>query len=241
MAMRLDKYLSNMGIGTRSEVKKAIGYGKVLVNDEVIKKSDFKINEETDVIKAYGKVVGFKEYLYFMLNKPAGVVTATEDKKEKTVLDIIQHKRKNSLFPVGRLDKDTEGLLILTNDGQLSHRLLSPKKHVDKIYYAKIRGLVTREHVKQFGEGVTLEDGYTTMPAELKILSASEDSEIEITIREGKYHQIKRMFEAVGCRVTYLKRIQMGGLKLDNNLNVGRYRELTEEELLSLEKREVSC
>lgn len=235
--MRLDKFLANMGIGTRSKVKKAIGYGKVQVNDEIIKKSDYKIDEEKDIIKAYGKVVGYKEYVYFMLNKPAGVVTATDDNKDKTVLDLIQHKRKKSLFPVGRLDKDTEGLLILTNDGQLSHRLLSPKKHVDKIYYAKIKGLVTREHVSQFKEGIILEDGYQTMPAELEILSASDESEIRITIREGKYHQIKRMFEAVGCKVNYLQRIQMGGLKLDKDLKLGRYRELTEEELALLERR----
>lgn len=234
MAMRLDKYLANMGIGTRSEVKKAISWGKVRVNGEVIKKPETKIDENTDEITAYGKTVGYSEHIWLMLNKPAGVVTATEDSKDKTVLDLIKHKRRKDLFPVGRLDKDTVGLLLLTNDGRTSHRILSPKKHVDKVYYAKVNGLVTRQHIKDFSEGIELEDGYITLPAELEIISASEVSEIRITIREGKYHQIKRMFEAVGCRVIYLKRLQMGGLKLDSKLKEGHYRELTEEEIEKL-------
>lgn len=235
MAMRLDKYLANMGVGSRSEVKKAIAYGKIKVNGQQIKKIDFKVDENSDEIEAYGKVVGYAQYLYILLNKPAGVITATEDRKEKTVIDLIRHKRKKDLFPVGRLDKDTEGLLLLTNDGQLSHRLLSPKKHVDKVYYAKIEGLVTIDHVKMFSEGLVLEDGYKTMPAELEILSASVTSEIHVTIREGKYHQVKRMFEAVGCRVVFLKRVQMGGLKLDPTLKTGHYREMTKEEVALLQ------
>ncbi len=235
MSMRLDKYLSNMGVGTRREVKKLIQYGKVMVNEEVVKIIDFKVSEEDDHIKVYGKTIGYTANIYIMLNKPAGCVTATHDLKDKTVLDLINHKRKKDLFPIGRLDKDTEGLLILTNDGQLAHRLLSPKKHVPKVYYARIKGCVTLADCKQFSEGVTLEDGYTTMPAKLEILSAGSESEIHITIHEGKFHQVKRMFEAVDKEVIYLKRIQMGGLSLDPNLRLSGYRELREDEVQALE------
>ncbi len=235
--MRLDKYLANMGVGSRSEVKKAIAYGRVMVNGEVVKKINHNVDETKDKILAYGKHVSYSEYIYLMLNKPAGVITATTDSKDKTVLDFIRHKRKKDLFPVGRLDKDTEGLLVLTNDGQLAHRILSPKKHVDKVYYAEIDGLVTLAMVDQFTEGLTLEDGYKTMPAHLEILSASDESKVRITIKEGKYHQVKRMFESVACRVTYLKRLQMGGLVLDDKLKLGSYRELTKEEVLLLEEK----
>jgi 16S rRNA pseudouridine516 synthase len=238
VAMRLDKYLSNMGVGTRSEVKKIIQYGKVTVNDLVVKAIDYKVDEVTDCITAYNKVIGYNAYVFIMLNKPAGYITATEDAKDKTVLDLINHKRKKDLFPVGRLDKDTEGLLILTNDGQLAHRLLSPKKHVPKTYYAKVEGCVTLNDVKAFKSGVTLEDGYETMPAVLDIIGAGETSEIYVTIHEGKFHQVKRMFEAVGKKVLYLKRVQMGGLKLDPELTIGRYRELTAIELQLLEGKE---
>lgn len=235
--MRLDKYLSNMGVGSRSEVKKAISFGKVTVNGEVLTGMNLKIDEKTDIITAYGKQIGYQKHLYLMLNKPAGIVSATEDKKDQTVIDIIRHPRKKQLFPVGRLDKDTEGLLILTDDGKLAHQLLSPKKHVDKVYYAEIDGLVTLKHVKQFEKGLELEEGFTTLPASLKILGASEVSQVEVTIQEGKFHQVKRMFEAVGTQVTFLKRIKMGNLPLDPELALGDYRELTEEELLSLQKK----
>lgn len=235
--MRLDKYLSNMGVGTRSEVKKAIGYGKVSVNDQVVKGLNLKIDETKDKITAYGQVIGYEEHVYIMLNKPAGVISATEAGKNKTAIDLISHPRKKQLSLVGRLDKDTEGLLLLTDDGQLAHRLLSPKKHVKKIYYAKIDGIVTVDHVKQFKAGLELED-FTTLPAELKILATGAKSEIEVTLMEGKFHQVKRMFEAVGSQVTYLKRIQMGGLALDETLSLGKYRELTKEELLLLETKQ---
>jgi len=234
MSMRLDKYLSNMGVGTRREVKKIIQYGKVMVNQEVIKVIDHKVAEDKDHIMVYGKTVGYVENIYIMLNKPAGCITATHDTKDKTVLDLISHKRKKDLFPIGRLDKDTEGLLILTNDGQLAHRLLSPKKHVPKVYYAKVKGCVTLADCKLFSDGVTLEDGYKTMPAKLEILSAGSESEIHITIHEGKFHQVKRMFEAVDKEVMYLKRIQMGGLSLDPNLKLSGYRELKEDEVEAL-------
>lgn len=233
--MRLDKYLSNMGVGTRSEVKKAMTYGKVSVNGQVIKAMNVKIDEISDQIMAYGKTIGFSEHVYLMLNKPAGVVSATEDHKNRTVIDLINHPRKKQLFPVGRLDKDTEGLLILTDDGQMAHRVLSPKNHVAKTYFAQIDGLITRAHVKQFEEGLSLEDDFKTMPATLKIIAASKESEVEVTIMEGKFHQVKRMFEAVGTKVTYLKRIRMGGLVLDASLPLGNFRELTKDELRLLE------
>ena len=169
-----------------------------------------------------------------MLHKPAGVVSATEDNREKTVLDLVRPEdRKNGLFPVGRLDKDTEGLLLLTDDGELAHRLLSPKKHVDKTYYAKIDGQVTEEHVKQFREGLDIGDEKKTLPAVLTILLSGPVSEIEVTIHEGRFHQIKRMFEAVGCKVTYLKRLSMGSLVLDETLPPEEYRPLTEAEPVS--------
>ena len=229
--MRLDKYLANMGVGTRSEVKKAIGYGKVTVNGTVVKKINTQVDENRDTIKAYGKVIGYAEHVYLMMNKPAGVISATEDTRDKTVLDLINHPRKKQLFPVGRLDKDTEGLLILTDDGQLSHELLSPKKHVPKTYYAEIEGLVTLAHVKKFKEGLVLAEDFTTMPAELKILAAGERSEIEVTVMEGKFHQVKRMFEAIETKVIYLKRIRMGNLSLDTELEPGQTIELTDIQL----------
>ena len=173
-----------------------------------------------------------------MLNKPDGYISATFDKRDPIVLDLID---KEALifepFPVGRLDKDTEGLLVLTNDGQLAHRVLSPKKHVPKTYYAKVEGVVTEEDVKAFADGVILDDGYETMPAELEILKSDEISEIELTIHEGKFHQVKRMFESVGKKVVYLKRLSMGKLKLDEGLALGKYRELTEEEVKMIEEK----
>lgn len=235
MAMRLDKYLANMGIGSRSEVKRFISYGKIKVNGEVVKKIDYKVDIEKDLVEAYGSEVGYSEFVYLIMNKPMGVITATEDAHAKTVLDLIQHKRKKDLFPVGRLDKDTEGLLILTNDGQLAHRVLSPKKHVDKVYYAEIEGVVRPEHVKAFAEGLVLEDGYKTLPAVLEIIESAEESRIRVTIREGKYHQVKRMFESIECRVVFLKRVQMGGLALDPELRTGSYREMTLAELALVE------
>lgn len=228
--MRLDKYLSNMGVGTRSEVKLLIKKGRVAVNGMRATGPEQKISEEQDEIRVDDQVIGYNKYEYLMLHKPAGVVTATEDKRDRTVLDLIDSPLKKQLFPVGRLDKDTEGLLLLTNDGALAHQLLSPKKHVSKVYYARIAGCVTKEDVQAFSEGLDLGD-FTSMPAELKILSAGEESEIEVTVYEGKFHQVKRMFEAVGKKVLYLKRLSMGKLYLDERLEVGEYRPLTQEEI----------
>ena len=236
--MRLDKYLCETGFGTRSQVKDLLKKGQVMVNGEVVKKPELKINEITDQILCQGKKASYQKNIYLMLHKPAGVVSATEDNREKTVLDLVRPEdRKNGLFPVGRLDKDTEGLLLLTDDGELAHRLLSPKKHVDKTYYAKIDGQVTEEHVKQFREGLDIGDEKKTLPAVLTILLSGPVSEIEVTIHEGRFHQIKRMFEAVGCKVTYLKRLSMGSLVLDETLPPEEYRPLTEAELEGLTKQ----
>ena len=236
--MRLDKYLCETGFGTRSQVKDLLKKGQVMVNGEVVKKPELNINETTDQILCQGKKASYQKNIYLMLHKPAGVVSATEDNREKTVLDLVRPEdRKNGLFPVGRLDKDTEGLLLLTDDGELAHRLLSPKKHVDKTYYAKIDGQVTEEHVKQFREGLDIGDEKKTLPAVLTILLSGPVSEIEVTIHEGRFHQIKRMFEAVGCKVTYLKRLSMGSLVLDETLPPEEYRPLTEAELEGLTKQ----
>lgn len=236
--MRLDKYLCETGFGTRSQVKDLLKKGQVMVNGEVVKKPELKINETTDQILCQGKKASYQKNIYLMLHKPAGVVSATEDNREKTVLDLVRPEdRKNGLFPVGRLDKDTEGLLLLTDDGELAHQLLSPKKHVDKTYYAKIDGQVTEEHVKQFREGLNIGDEKKTLPAVLTILLSGPVSEIEVTIHEGRFHQIKRMFEAVGCKVTYLKRLSMGSLVLDETLPPEEYRPLTEAELEGLTKQ----
>ena len=223
-----------MGKGTRSEVKKAIGKGLVRVNNEIVKKPETKLDTDSDHVLFDGVLVGYAQYEYYMLNKPAGVISATEDKREKTVIDLITEKKRKDLFPVGRLDRDTEGLLLISNDGELAHRLLSPSKHVDKVYYAKIDGKVTIEDVEAFQQGVDIGEEKLTRPAKLRILKSGTQSEIELTICEGKFHQVKRMFQAVGKEVVYLKRLQMGTLILDESLKPGEYRELTEQEIADL-------
>lgn len=236
--MRLDKYLAEMGVGTRQEVKKQIRQGKAAVNGTVVKAADTKIDETSDEVTISGRNISYVSYEYYMLNKPAGVVSATEDRRDTTVIDLIKEKKRKDLFPVGRLDKDTEGLLLITNDGDLAHRLLTPKKHVDKVYYAKIDGMVTEEDVKRFAEGIDIgaEEEEMTRPAKLDIMKSAEESEIRLTIHEGKFHQVKRMFLAVGKEVTYLKRERMGTLCLDENLKPGEYRLLTEEEIENVRK-----
>ena len=236
--MRLDKYLAEMGVGTRQEVKKQIRQGKVTVNGTVVKAADTKFDETCDEVTIGGRNISYVSYEYYMLNKPGGVVSATEDRRDTTVIDLIKDKKRKDLFPVGRLDKDTEGLLLITNDGDLAHRLLAPKKHVDKVYYAKIDGMVTEEDVKRFAEGIDIgaEEEEMTRPAKLDIMKSAEESEIRLTIHEGKFHQVKRMFLAVGKEVTYLKRERMGTLCLDENLKPGEYRLLTEEEIENVRK-----
>lgn len=228
---RIDKILSNMGYGTRKEVKELIKSGLVEIGGTVVKDSGQQVDAESQEIKVGGSRLFYKDSIYLVMNKPQGVISATEDNRERTVVDLLPDEFKAfNPFPVGRLDKDTEGLLLLTNDGQLSHRLLSPKKHVPKTYMASVRGRVTEEDVETFSKGVTLEDGYKTMASQLLILEQGSTSLVEITIYEGKFHQVKRMFQAVDKEVIYLKRISMGELKLDETLEPGDFRELNEKE-----------
>ena len=233
--MRIDKMLANIGYGSRKDVKKLLKSGAVKVDGAIIKDAKQHVDPENQFVTVYGEEVEYREFIYLMMNKPPGILSATEDDRQETVVDILQEEDQIfDPFPVGRLDKDTEGLLLLTNDGQLAHRLLSPKKHVPKTYFARISGEVTNEDIEAFSKGVTLEDGYHTKPGHLVILSSGTISEIELTITEGKFHQVKRMFEAVGKKVTYLKRLTMANLVLDETLELGEYRELTEEELEAL-------
>lgn len=230
--LRIDKMLSTIGFGSRKEVKKLLKSGAVKIENVIVKDSSKHVDPTKEIVTVHGDAVVYKEFIYLMLNKPPGVISATEDSSQKTVIDLLEMDDAiYEPFPVGRLDKDTEGLLLLTNDGQLSHQLLSPKKHVPKIYFAVIEGVVTKEDIEEFKQGVILDDGYKTLPADLTILKEGISSDIEVTITEGKFHQVKRMFEAVGKRVVYLQRIQMGPLLLDRTLELGEYRELTEEEV----------
>jgi len=242
--LRLDKLLANMGYGTRSEIKKAVKQGIVTVDGVRAKDPGMQIDPRAQVVEWEGERVRYREVVYLMLHKPPGVISATEDVRERTVLDLLDvDDRVLNPFPVGRLDKDTEGLLLLTNDGKLAHELLSPRKHVDKTYEATVRGAVGEADRQAFRQGVELDDGYVTMPAELSVLSVESGegemplSRIRLTIQEGKFHQVKRMFEAVGKKVLYLKRISMGQLQLDPALALGQYRELTGEELELLQER----
>jgi len=235
--LRIDKLLAHMGFGTRSELKKAVKQGKVVVDGKLAKDSGLIVDPELNVVEFEGERVKYRSVAYYMLNKPPGIVSATEDHRDRTVIDLLQPEdRLLAPFPVGRLDKDTVGLLLLTNDGQLAHELLSPRKHVAKTYEARVRGAVGDEDVRQFAAGAILEDGYECMSAELTVLEQEERggeiiSSISLTIMEGKFHQVKRMFESVGKTVLYLKRTSMGPLQLDSSLAEGEYRELTEEEL----------
>ncbi|MBC1375108.1 rRNA pseudouridine synthase [Listeria sp. FSL L7-1699] len=233
--MRLDKLLSHTGFGSRKEVKPLLKSGAVVVNGTIQKNSKTQVNPDKDQVTVHGTPVVYQEFVYFMLHKPQNVVSATEDNVSETVIDLLaQEDTLTDPFPVGRLDKDTEGLLIITNDGTLAHNLLSPKKHIDKTYYAKIDGDVTVEDVEAFATGIELDDGYTCKPARLEIITPNE---IKVTIQEGKFHQVKRMFAARGKTVSYLKRISMGNLQLDESLELGEYRPLTENELLILQNK----
>lgn len=234
--MRLDKYLANMGIGTRSEVKNYIRKKRVLVNGMLPSGPETKIDTEKDSISLDGKEISFVNMEYLMFHKPQGVITATEDTREQTVMDFIQSPIKKKLFPVGRLDKDTEGLLLITNDGEMAHRLLSPKKHVSKIYVAKVQGVVDEQDVKVFRDGVKIDADFTAMPANLVILQQGDISRVQIEIFEGKFHQIKRMFQARGKEVIYLKRLSMGPLSLDEKLLPGEFRHLTKKEINALQE-----
>ena len=230
--MRLDKFLSECGICSRSESKIFIKKGMITVNGKKAAKGEEKIDPDNDEIMFKGQKIIYAEFEYYMLNKPAGVVSATDDKNDKKVIDLVPKPHAKDIFPVGRLDKDTEGLLIITNDGETAHRLLSPKKHVDKTYFVRTSGgEIGTEEVEKLENGVDIGEEKLTLPAEIEILKNGEISESLLTIREGKFHQVKRMFKAVGREVIYLKRISMGNIKLDESLEKGECRRLTEDEI----------
>lgn len=259
MKLRLDKYLADMGLGTRTEIKNIIKKGLVTLNGEIIKRPESKVDVSYDKVVCNGQEIQYSIKEYYMLNKPSGVLTATEDKKQKTVLDLLGTSVRKDIFPIGRLDKNTEGLLLITNDGDLAHKLLSPKSHIPKKYFAIVSGIMEKQDIQAFADGIEVPaykqkeeligqgqeikierfSAFLAMPAELKILSLDKEkklSYIEIKVFEGKFHQIKRMCQAVGKPVIYLKRISMGKLKLDPSLGLGEYRKLTEEEIRYVKK-----
>ena len=229
--MRLDKFLCDTAGLTRTEAKNAVKKGQIAVNGQVQKAADFKVKENTDTVTFQGKPLSYAAFHYYMLHKPAGVITATEDKKESTVMDILREEKVKNLFPVGRLDKDTEGLLLITDDGELAHNLLSPKKHVDKEYLVKVRDSISEEDCRKLSEGVDIGDEKPTAPAKVERVA---EKEIILTIREGRFHQVKRMLQAVGNEVLYLKRLSMGRLRLPEDLEKGAYRPLSEEEIYKI-------
>lgn len=234
---RLDKIIASTGRWSRREVKNLIRQGRVLVDGMPPRSAEEKADPEAAEIVVNGEAITYRRYTWIMLNKPAGYLSATEDGRGKTVLDLLPPElQKQKLFPVGRLDKDTEGLLLLTNQGGLAHDLLSPRHHVDKVYYTRVSGRLTEKDCAAFAAGMTLDDGLVCLPAGLEILSAGEESEARVTLREGKFHQIKRMLAQRGKPVLYLERIAMGNLPLDPGLERGKFRFLTEKEVELLQK-----
>ena len=233
--VRLDKYLADMGKGTRTEVKKYIRSGRVRVDGEVALRPDAKISSD-QIVSLDDQQIIYEQYQYYLMHKPAGVISASEDKRQQTVVDLISERGRRELFPVGRLDKDTTGLLLITDDGPLAHKLLSPRHHVIKTYQAEVDGLLTEDDIERFKEGIQITQEWTTLPAELVILHAGQHSLAQISIYEGKFHQIKRMFEAVGKPVLSLCRTSMGPLSLPAELLPGQYRTLTDEEYNALMK-----
>ena len=235
--MRLDKFLVACAVGSRTEVKNLLKAGRVTVNGKKEKSAKLQIDEERDEIRFDDQVLEYEEFVYYMMNKPQGVISATEDPKHRTVLDLLDdYGRAKEVFPVGRLDIDTHGLLLLTNDGQLAHALLSPKRHVDKTYLAQVKGIMTQEDVDTFAKGIPLKD-FTCQPARLEIVSTDAEknqSLVRVTIAEGKFHQVKRMVAYCGKEVVDLQRLTMGTLALDENLERGEWRRLTQEELEAL-------
>ena len=233
--MRIDKFLSNMGIATRTESSKAARQGGILVNGVVVKKADIHIDPEKDVVTYLGRRSEYRKYTYILMNKPDGVVSATEDGRDKTVIDLLPEElQKLNLFPCGRLDKHTLGLVMLTDDGDLAHRLLSPKHHVKKKYYFESKFPLNDDEISYLEKGATLEDGYITKPSEIELFEDKKSG--YITLVEGKYHQIKRMLESVNNKITYLERITFGPLVLDEKLARGEWRFLTDNEIKGLEE-----
>lgn len=233
--MRLDKFLAHAGLGTRKEVKQLIRSKRIKVNDQLVRNDDLKIDEHKDVVMLDDEPISYEQTIYMMLNKPAGVISATFDEKQATVMDCFDEFIPLDAFPVGRLDIDTEGLLLITNDGALAHELLAPKKHVDKVYYVKLKEMIRDEGIKALEAGIQINDEECCAPASVKILS---DYEIELTIHEGKFHQVKRMMHAIDNEVVYLKRLRMGTLQLDETLKCGEYRPLTKQEINDLKNKE---
>ena len=232
--MRLDKFLKECNVCSRSESKQILKKGLIKINGNIVKDASYKLDENKDVVTYNDRVIEYQEFVYIMLNKPAGVISATEDSKETTVIDLVSEYAHKEVFPFGRLDKDSVGLLILSNDGKLAHELLSPKKHVSKVYYLKIKGRLDESDVEAFKNGITLEDGYVTKEGKLEIIKSDEISECLATISEGKFHQLKRMFIALDKEVVFLKRIKFKDIELDESLKEGEYRLLTKEEIDSL-------
>lgn len=235
MVMRLDKFITAVGAGSRSQAKTFVRTKRLTVNGQLAKKSDMKIDQEADLICLDGQPLIYRQFDYLMLNKPAGVISAREDSRHRTVLDLLPDRYRR-LSPVGRLDKDTVGLLLLTNDGQLSHRLLSPRSHVSKTYQVTLAKPCPTAVIDDMAGGIRLDDGYTCLPAKLEI-SQEDSSKVYLTIEEGKFHQVKRMFAACGNKVTHLKRLSMGSLSLDDKLPPGQWRVLTEEEIEELKRQ----
>ena len=235
--MRLDKYLVACAVGSRTEVKNFLKTGRVTVNGKKAKSAKLQINEDTDEICFDGEKLDYEEFVYYMMNKPQGVISATEDTKHKTVLDLLDdYARAKEVFPVGRLDIDTHGLLLLTNDGKLAHALISPKRHVDKTYLAQVKGIMTNEDIETFAQGIPLKD-FTCQPAKLELVSIDREKDqslVRVTIAEGKFHQVKRMVAYCGKEVVDLQRLTMGTLTLDEDLKRGEWRRLSKEELEGL-------
>ena len=231
MKLRLDKYLADMGLGSRANVKKLVRAGEIYVNGWRVRTPDTKVDPQVDVVERNHERIEYVTFEYWMLNKPAGVVSATRDDGSETVVDLLRGAHRKDLFPVGRLDKDTVGLLLITNDGQLAHKLLTPGKHVSKVYFARLEHGATVDDIQAFAQGIDIGDSAPTLPAQLEILDPAHANEVHVTLHEGRYHQVKRMFEARGNKVEYLKRIAMGTLVLDPALGEGESRPLTEQEL----------
>lgn len=233
--MRLDKILVSTGEYTRTTAKAAIRAGRVFIDGTVAKSADHKIDVEASCIVVDGEEILFRNFYYIMLNKPAGYLSATEDRRDATVLDLLPPKyKKIGLFPAGRLDKDAEGFLLLTNDGVLAHELMSPRHHVEKVYEVTVDGELDDEDIERFENGVIIDGDYTCMPAKLEILQSGETSLAHVTVMEGRFHQVKKMFLARNKCVIYLKRIFIGGIKLDFSLQIGDFRELTDDEIACL-------
>ena len=237
--LRLDKWLAEMTEGSRAEVKKWIRQGRVYVNETKVQRPETKLDPGRDQVTLDGEQIIYEQFCYYMLNKPAGVVSATTDREHKTVIDLLQEANTQDVFPVGRLDIDTEGLLLLTNDGASAHELLSPRKHVDKTYFVRIAGNLSDADVKQLEQGMDIGDEKLTLPAKVSCLEQfpeEQEQTVMIKLREGRYHQVKRMFAKVGHPVLYLQRVSMGTLTLDDSLKIGEYRELTADEIAALKR-----